>query len=105
MTISDLYARLRNLFNVGVFKKRDKETVTVQTEFGRTLEAAEVFPYGFIAKATEGRSYSLKGEMPAPFYFYRYAPRKVLLSYKMGIQPFGAKTAALSLPALIKRLN
>lgn len=56
MTISDLYARLRNLFNVGVFKKRDKETVTVQTEFGRTLEAAEVFPYGFIAKAKEGKA-------------------------------------------------
>jgi len=54
MKISDLYARLRNLFNVGVFKKRDKETVTVQTEFGRTLEAAEVFPYGFIAKAKAG---------------------------------------------------
>ena len=54
MTMSDLYARLRNLFNAGVFKKRDKETVTVQTEFGRTLEAIEVFPYGFIAKAKEG---------------------------------------------------
>ena len=97
MTISDLYARLRNLFNVGVFKKRDKETVTVQTEFGRTLEAGEVFPYGFIAKAKEG--------MPALFCFCRYALRKVLLSYKMGIQPFGAKTAALSLPAPIKRLS
>ena len=60
MTMSDLYARLRNLFNAGVFKKRDKETVTVQTEFGRTLEAIEVF---------------------------------------------GAKTAALSLPAPIKRLS
>ena len=56
MKISDLYARLRNLFNVGVFKKRDKETVTVQTEFGRTLEAVEVFPYGFIAKAKEGKA-------------------------------------------------
>ncbi len=56
MNVSDIYAKIRNLFNLGTVKSRNDKTITAQTEFGRTIEAQELFPYGFFAKATEGKA-------------------------------------------------
>ena len=56
MNLSELYAKIRNVFNFGVLKKRDDKTVTVETEFCRTIEAGELFPYGFFAKAKSGKA-------------------------------------------------
>ncbi|MGI5093399.1 hypothetical protein [Treponema socranskii] len=56
MNLRELYAKIRNVFNFGVLKTRDDKTVTVETEFCRTIEAEELFPYGFIAKAKEGKA-------------------------------------------------
>lgn len=56
MNLSELYAKIRNIFNFGVFKSRDDRTVTVETEFCRTIESEELFPYGFFAKAKEGKA-------------------------------------------------
>lgn len=55
--IKDLGARIRNLFTTGILQKRyaDDGRVQVETHAGRVLEKVEVFPYGFIAKAKEGR--------------------------------------------------
>lgn len=56
MNLSELYAKIRNVFNFGVLKSRDDKTVTVETEFCRTIETEELFPYGFFAKAKEGKA-------------------------------------------------
>ena len=55
MNASDLYARIRNIFNSGVLKSRNDKRVTVETEFARTVETEELFPYGFFAKAHRGK--------------------------------------------------
>lgn len=47
--------KIRNLFNIAILKKRDGKTITVKTDLCRTLEAEELFPYGFYAKALEGK--------------------------------------------------
>lgn len=68
MNISDIYAKIRNLFNLGEFKSRNDKSVTAQTEFGRTIEAEELFPYGFFAKGTEGKAVVLsQGGNPAAY--------------------------------------
>jgi phage gp45-like len=52
-----LAARLRNLFCVGDFQKRnDDGGIQVKTHNGRVLDKREAFPYGFIAKAKSGRA-------------------------------------------------
>lgn len=60
MNLSELYAKIRNVFNFGVLKTRDDKTVTVETEFCRTIETEELFPYGFFAKAKEGKAVVLR---------------------------------------------
>ena len=68
MNVSDIYAKIRNVFNLGAFKNRNDKTVTAQTEFARTIEAEELFPYGFFAKATEGKAVVLsQGGNPAAY--------------------------------------
>ncbi len=47
--------KVRNLFNIATFKKRDGKEITVETDFCRTLEGQEMFPYGFFSKAQEGK--------------------------------------------------
>ena len=49
-------ARLKNIFSTAEFKNRDDRTVTVETDFCRTIEAEELFPYGFFAKAKQGKA-------------------------------------------------
>ncbi|WP_427193700.1 phage baseplate assembly protein [Treponema denticola] len=56
MGLSDIYARLRNILNTASFKKREDKTVTVESDFSRTIEAEEFFPYGFFSKAKKGRA-------------------------------------------------
>ena len=56
MNLSELYAKIRNVFNFGILKTRDDKTVTVETEFCRTIETEELFQYGFFAKAKEGKA-------------------------------------------------
>nr|DAF34628.1 MAG TPA: hypothetical protein [Caudoviricetes sp.] len=56
MNLSELYAKIRNIFNFGVLKSRDGKIVTIETEFCRTIETEELFPYGFFAKAKEGKA-------------------------------------------------
>lgn len=56
MDLQGIYSKIRNLFNLAALKSRDGNTVSVETSFGRTIEAEEFFPYGFFAKATEGKS-------------------------------------------------
>lgn len=56
MNLSELYAKIRNVFNFGILKSRDGKTVTVETEFCRTIETEELFPYGFFAKTKEGKA-------------------------------------------------
>ena len=56
MNLRELYAKIRNIFNFGVLKSRDDKTATVETEFCRTIETEEMFPYGFFAKAKEGKA-------------------------------------------------
>lgn len=53
---ADIFARIRNIFNIATLKKRQDKTVTVETDFSRTLEGEEFFPYGFCAKAKKGRT-------------------------------------------------
>ena len=55
MKATDLYAKVRNLFNIANFKKRNDTKITVETDFSRTIEGKEFFPYGFFAKAKKGR--------------------------------------------------
>ena len=56
MNAADIYAKIRNIFNLGELKSRKDTAVTAQTEFGRTIEARELFPYGFFAKAVAGKA-------------------------------------------------
>ena len=63
MGLSDIYARLRNILNIASFKKREDKTVTVESDFSRTIEAEEFFPYGFFAKAKEGSLPSREREL------------------------------------------
>lgn len=68
MNVSDIYAKIRNLFNLGALKSRNDKTVTVETSFARTVEAKELFPYGFFAKGTEGKAVVLsQGGNPAAY--------------------------------------
>ncbi len=55
MGIKALADKIRNLFNIATLKKRDGKTITVKTDLCRTLEAEELFPYGFYSKALEGK--------------------------------------------------
>ena len=68
MNVSDIYEKIRNIFNLGAFKSRNDKTVTAQTEFGRTIEAEELFPYGFFAKGMEDKAVVLsQGGNPAAY--------------------------------------
>ncbi len=55
MGIKTLADKIRNIFNIATLKKRDDKTITVKTDLCRTLEAEEMFPYGFYSKALEGK--------------------------------------------------
>lgn len=56
--IKEIASRLRNIFCISEFKKRDRErgVVQVKTHNGKVLEKNEAFPYGFYAKAKNGRA-------------------------------------------------
>jgi phage gp45-like len=56
--IRELGAKLRNLFVVGEFQKRyDGGKIQVKTHNNRVVEKKEAFPYGFCAKAKNGRAF------------------------------------------------
>jgi hypothetical protein len=60
--IRELGAKLRNLFTVSEFQKRyadgdKKNFIQVRTHNGRVVEKKEAFPYGFYAKAKNGRAF------------------------------------------------
>ena len=68
MDLQSIYSKIRNLFNLAAMKNRDGETVIVETSFGRTIEARELFPYGFFAKAVAGKAIVLsQGRNAASF--------------------------------------
>jgi phage gp45-like len=53
--ITQLSARIRNLFSSGEFRKRyDDGRIQVRTAFNRVVERKEAFPYGFKARAEKG---------------------------------------------------
>lgn len=55
--IKELAAKVRNLFCVADFQKRDGDgVIQVRTCNGKVLEKAEAFPYGFYAKAKSGKA-------------------------------------------------
>jgi len=55
--LRELAARLRNLFQTGEFRRRyDDGAIQVQTHNNRVVEKKEAFPYGFCAKAKNGRA-------------------------------------------------
>jgi len=56
--IKQLIAKVRNLFSLADFQKRydDDGKVQVKTFSGRVLENKEHFPYGFTAKAKNGKA-------------------------------------------------
>ena len=56
MDLQSIRSKIRNLFNLAALKSRDGNTVSVETSFGRTIEAEELFPYGFFAKGMEGKA-------------------------------------------------
>jgi phage gp45-like len=56
--IEQLSARLRNLFVTSEFQKRYADgKIQVKTHNGRVLEKKEAFPYGFCARAKNGRAF------------------------------------------------
>jgi hypothetical protein len=56
--VRELGARLRNLFVSGEFQKRyDDGRIQVKTHNNRVVEKKEAFPYGFYAKAKNGRTF------------------------------------------------
>jgi hypothetical protein len=56
--IRELGAKLRNLFASGEFQKRyDDGKIQVKTHSNRVVEKKEAFPYGFYAKAKNGRAF------------------------------------------------
>jgi hypothetical protein len=57
MLTRDLAAKLRNLFCVSELQKRyDDGRVQIKTHNGKVLEKCESFPYGFYAKAKNGKA-------------------------------------------------
>ena len=57
MIIKQLSAKIRNLISPAGFQKRyDDGRLQIQTFAGRVLEQKERFPYGFIAKAKNGKA-------------------------------------------------
>jgi phage gp45-like len=53
----DFIAKIRNLFSTGTLQKRYEDgAVQVMTHTERVLEKPEAFPYGFYAKAKNGRA-------------------------------------------------
>jgi phage gp45-like len=57
MLLKQLSAKVRNLFSIAVFQKRyDDGKLQVKTASGRVLEQKEAFPYGFKAKAKDGKA-------------------------------------------------
>jgi phage gp45-like len=53
-----LGAKIRNIFSPGLFQKRydDDGRIQIKTYSGHVLEKKEAFPYGFTAKAKDGRA-------------------------------------------------
>ena len=66
MDLAGIYAKVRNIFNLAALKSRDGQIVTVETSFARTIEAEELFPYGFFAKGME-----VKAEIPPRMFCFR----------------------------------
>jgi phage gp45-like len=55
--VKELGAKIRNIFSPGLFQKRyDDGKIQVKTYSGHVLEKEEAFPYGFTAKAKDGRA-------------------------------------------------
>ncbi len=52
--LRELAARIRNLFATGKLSRRDGATIQGTTRFGRTVEGAELHPYGFASRARKG---------------------------------------------------
>jgi phage gp45-like len=62
--ITQLGAKLRNVFAVGEFRRRyaegdKKDQIQVESHNGRVVEKKEAFPYGFYAKAKSGKAFIL----------------------------------------------
>jgi phage gp45-like len=56
--IRELAAKLRNLFTVGEFQKRyTGGKIQIKTRNARVIEKKESFPYGFYAKAKNGKAF------------------------------------------------
>ncbi|MDR1353658.1 MAG: hypothetical protein LBK05_10295 [Treponema sp.] len=56
--IRELAAKLRNLFVTGEFQKRYADgKIQVKTRNARVIEKREAFPYGFYAKAKNGKAF------------------------------------------------
>ena len=58
MLLKQLNAKVRNLFSIGTFQKRnDNGEIQIKTVSGRMLKKKEAFPYGFTAKAKNGKAF------------------------------------------------
>ena len=58
MLIKQLSAKIRNIFSSGFFQKRlDNGEIQIKTVSGRILKKKEAFPYGFVAKAKNGKAF------------------------------------------------
>jgi len=56
--IRELGARLRNLFVVGEFQKRNEDgKIQIRTHDDMVVEKKEAFPYGFCAKSKSGKAF------------------------------------------------
>lgn len=53
-SLRELASRIRNLFVTGTLSRRDGSTIQGTTRFGRTVESAEMHPYGFASRARKG---------------------------------------------------
>ena len=58
--LKQLSANIRNIFSSGFFEKRFNDgKIQIKTVSGRVLKMKESFPYGFAAKAKNGKSFVL----------------------------------------------
>lgn len=66
--LQSLAARLRNVFTLGKFERRDDAKITAVTRHGRVVSARELNSYGLAAKATRGEVVVLSegGEVGSP---------------------------------------
>ncbi|GAB6392437.1 MAG: phage baseplate assembly protein [Treponematales bacterium] len=58
--LSQIAAKIRNIFSLGEFKRRgDDGRIQVLMHDGMVVEKKEAFPYGFCAKAKNGKAFVL----------------------------------------------